>query len=191
MDALHQDIRHAVRRLAHSPGLHDRRPADAGAGDWRQHRHLHRRQRGPAPAVAVRSPCAARRDFSPHEERHGAVDDVAAEFPGRPRANHTMADVAALNTNSYTLTGAGAPVRLDGAEVSASFFNVLRVRPILGRHFRPEENEPGRNHVVVLAHQRLGPALRRRQRRGRANDHDRRETVHGGRRDAGRLLVSR
>ncbi len=29
---------------------------------------------------------------------------------------------------------------------------MFRVRPILGRAFRPEENEPGRSQVVVLAH---------------------------------------
>jgi putative ABC transport system permease protein len=49
--------------------------------------------------------------------------------------------------------------------VSATFFDLLRARPVLGRGFLPEENEPGKNKVVVLGHalwrQRFGgdPAI--------------------------------
>src|SRR5262249_34991988 len=68
-------------------------------------------------------------------------------------ANHTMVDLAASDNEGMTLTGAGAPVRLSGQHVSASFFEVLGVRPVLGRSFRPEENEPGKTHVVMLSHQ--------------------------------------
>ena len=67
--------------------------------------------------------------------------------------NHTLADVAACDPFGMTLTGAGEAVRLDGAEVSAGLFGVLRVQPILGRAFRPEENEPGRTDVALLGHQ--------------------------------------
>jgi putative ABC transport system permease protein len=65
---------------------------------------------------------------------------------------HTLADVAASSDEGMTLTGAGAPVRLRGSFVSASFFDVLGVRPILGRSFRAEENEPGKASVVLLSH---------------------------------------
>jgi putative ABC transport system permease protein len=43
-------------------------------------------------------------------------------------------------------------VRVDGAEVSASFFVVLRVRHLHGRGLVAGENEPGRNKVVVLGY---------------------------------------
>ena len=36
--------------------------------------------------------------------------------------------------------------------VTASFFDVLGVPPLLGRTFRPEEEEPGSDRVVVLSH---------------------------------------
>src|SRR5580765_2312836 len=65
---------------------------------------------------------------------------------------HTLADVAASSDEGITLTGAGAPVRLRGSFVSANFFDVLGVRPILGRSFRAEENEPGKDNVVLLSH---------------------------------------
>ena len=64
----------------------------------------------------------------------------------------TLEDAAAFDPTELTLTGAGNPVRLQGSEVSASFFNVLRVRPMLGRTFAPDENEPGKDKVAVLSY---------------------------------------
>jgi putative ABC transport system permease protein len=61
--------------------------------------------------------------------------------------------LAAIDTTGITLTGQGAAARLEGAEVSASFFDVLRVRPLHGRGFLAGENEPGRTRVAVLGHQ--------------------------------------
>jgi hypothetical protein len=60
--------------------------------------------------------------------------------------------LAAIDGGGVTLTGRGAPARLEGAEVSTRFFNVLRVRPVLGRSFVDGENEPGRNKVAILGH---------------------------------------
>ena len=65
---------------------------------------------------------------------------------------HTLADVAASSDERMTLTGVGAPVRLQGSFVSANFFDVLGITPILGRSFRAEENEPGKDNVVLLSH---------------------------------------
>jgi predicted permease len=60
--------------------------------------------------------------------------------------------LAAIGGSGVTLTGQGTAARLEGAEVGASFFDVLRVRPLHGRGFVAGENEPGRNKVVVLGH---------------------------------------
>jgi predicted permease len=60
--------------------------------------------------------------------------------------------LAAVDTSGVTLTGRGPATRLEGATVSASFFEVLRVPPLHGRGFVAGENEPGRNRVVVLGH---------------------------------------
>ena len=53
---------------------------------------------------------------------------------------------------SATLTGAGDPRVLSGVRVSAEFFDVMGVRPELGRSFRKEEDLPGQGQVVVLSH---------------------------------------
>jgi putative ABC transport system permease protein len=67
-------------------------------------------------------------------------------------AAKSLENAAAVSNTEITLTGDGEPVRLDVAGVSASLFNVLRVRPILGRTFNADENTPGKTDVVVLSH---------------------------------------
>ncbi|HEX8557042.1 MAG TPA: ABC transporter permease [Pyrinomonadaceae bacterium] len=49
-------------------------------------------------------------------------------------------------------TGGGDPVPVTGAAVSPDFFPVLRSQAGLGRTFMPEEEQQGRDQVVVLGH---------------------------------------
>jgi putative ABC transport system permease protein len=60
--------------------------------------------------------------------------------------------VAAVRSGGWTLTGDGDAERLPGARVSAEFFPMLGVKPALGRVFRPEEDRPGAERVVMLHH---------------------------------------
>src|SRR3954462_12618328 len=64
----------------------------------------------------------------------------------------TLADITAISRSRVILTGRGDPVRLDGAEVSTSFFNVLGIAPALGRTFHSDEGQPGHTRVAVLAY---------------------------------------
>src|ERR671923_735659 len=58
------------------------------------------------------------------------------------REGQTLFDgFAAENPFLFTLTGAGDPVQVFGARITPNYFDVLGVRPILGRNFRPEEEE--------------------------------------------------
>jgi putative ABC transport system permease protein len=52
----------------------------------------------------------------------------------------------------YNLSGGPEPEQVAGVRVTASFFDVLGVRPALGRTFSREEEQPGRDRVVVLSH---------------------------------------
>ena len=72
-------------------------------------------------------------------------------FTDMRRLSTTLADAAAISEYRTILTGQGDPVRLNAADVSAGFFNVLGVQPALGRTFRSEENETGRTNVAILA----------------------------------------
>jgi putative ABC transport system permease protein len=60
--------------------------------------------------------------------------------------------IAATRFNSYNLTGGDEPERLQGRDVSANFFDVLGVKPALGRTFLPEEDHANSNRTVVLSH---------------------------------------
>jgi putative ABC transport system permease protein len=53
---------------------------------------------------------------------------------------------------SFTGTGAGGAERVDGAQVTASLFPLLGVRPIMGRTFSESEAREGSDHVVVLGY---------------------------------------
>jgi predicted permease len=51
---------------------------------------------------------------------------------------------------SANLTGDGNPENMVGYRVSASLFDVLGVRPLHGRVFTTEEEQPGKENVVIL-----------------------------------------
>ncbi len=57
--------------------------------------------------------------------------------------------LSAFAERSYNLTGVGEPERLDGRRVSANLFDLLGVKPIIGRTFVPEEDKPG-TKVAIL-----------------------------------------
>jgi len=60
--------------------------------------------------------------------------------------------IEAEKDGSMTLTGGDRPVQLQGARESASFFDVWGIQPVLGRTFALDEDQPGKNLVVVLSH---------------------------------------
>ncbi len=76
----------------------------------------------------------------------------AADFDAYRRSGSAFSGMAALRPQDFNLTGSGEPVRLYGARVSANFFSLLGVPPEHGRGFLPEEDVPGRDHVVVISH---------------------------------------
>jgi predicted permease len=68
-------------------------------------------------------------------------------------ANEVFSDAAAADQNrSVSLTAQGKPESLPAAAVSSNYFNVLGVTANLGRTFSEGEDQPGRNHVVILSH---------------------------------------
>jgi putative ABC transport system permease protein len=84
-------------------------------------------------------------------EGHRAVMS-GPNFTDVTRTATTLENAAAISTGRMILTGEGEPIRLPVAEVSASLFNVLRVRPELGRTFNADENTPGKTNIVILSH---------------------------------------
>ena len=67
--------------------------------------------------------------------------------------NHSFSGMLAYHHDWLTLTGSGMPERIYVANVSANFFDVLGIKPALGRFFLPgEEAREGGARFVVLSY---------------------------------------
>jgi predicted permease len=70
--------------------------------------------------------------------------------------NQSFTDVAGFfaffGLGDFSLTGEGEPERLTAVAVSKTFFPVLGVSPLLGRHFTAEECNPNGPNVAILSH---------------------------------------
>lgn len=51
---------------------------------------------------------------------------------------------------AISVVGPGGRFQVSHVSVTAGLFGMLGVQPILGRSFRDEENQPGRNHVLLI-----------------------------------------
>ena len=90
-------------------------------------------------------------EVHPNRDIRRGTTTLADFFDWRDR-NHSFAEISAWIPWSFNLTGQGQPEEIWGARTSANFFNLLRVQPILGRAFLPEEEQPGRDQVVILSY---------------------------------------
>jgi putative ABC transport system permease protein len=76
----------------------------------------------------------------------------AANYLDWEGQNHVFDRMAIYDYRGFTLTGGDKPEQVDAVGVSSGFFATLGVPPMLGRVLSPEEDQPGRSHVVVLSH---------------------------------------
>jgi putative ABC transport system permease protein len=90
--------------------------------------------------------------------------DDRAERDARSQVSHTdVVDYRAQATlfesittfTSWTplISGTGESARVNGALVGDDFFNVMGTQPFLGRGFLPEEQNEGKDQVVVLSYE--------------------------------------
>ena len=159
MSTLVHDLRYALRALPPHAGVHRRRRRRARAGDRRHATTIFTVVNGvllrplqyEAPDRLVNIwndlgqgaqslPAVSPLDFRDYKERSRTIEDFAAAAEG---------DVADLRGN---FTGEGEPERADVVTVTANFFPLLGVRPMLGRQFQPEEEVVNGPHVVMLSY---------------------------------------
>jgi predicted permease len=62
----------------------------------------------------------------------------------------SFSEIALIGGTTFNLTGSGEPERLQAARVSPSLFPMLGIQARLGRTFLNEEDQAGRDRVVVL-----------------------------------------
>jgi len=73
------------------------------------------------------------------------------DFRSLREHNHTFQSLSGFFNADFNLTGAGRPVRVNAAVVSAEYFTTLGVSPMLGRAFLPSEEKWGSHRVVVVS----------------------------------------
>ncbi len=85
----------------------------------------------------------------------GRLNIVSApNFQDWQRQNHLFESMAIFDSagKGYNLSEGTEPERVSGVRVSAGYFDVLGVKPVLGRAFIPEEETLGKDREVVLSY---------------------------------------
>jgi putative ABC transport system permease protein len=65
--------------------------------------------------------------------------------------NRVFEDMAAFGDTSVNLTSGGEPEEIPMQVATTGLFNILGVKPILGRSFAPDEGKPGQPGVIVIS----------------------------------------
>jgi putative ABC transport system permease protein len=82
----------------------------------------------------------------------GRMNFADPNFEDVRSQSRNLAFVAEYNAGMETISGAIEPARLTAASVSCDFFDVVGVRPFLGRSFAPEEQKYGAAPVAIVSH---------------------------------------
>jgi len=151
LDALQQDLRHALRGLRRTPGFTVAALLTLGLGI------------GATSAIfsVTRAVLLAPLPY----EAPGRRVMIWSQWTGwdktwvseaelndyRTRCR-TLRRAAAWDSGQINITGAGEPVRVGIGHVTANLFATLGATPLLGRTFTEAEDAPGRNTVAVLGY---------------------------------------
>jgi putative ABC transport system permease protein len=66
--------------------------------------------------------------------------------------NKSFEQLAVYAWWTANLSGVDTPERVQGFLVSANFLDAIGVKPIMGRNFYPEENQPGKDAVAIITY---------------------------------------
>jgi len=96
--------------------------------------------------------------FAPQNAPRGHM--CQADFLDWNAQNHAFEEVSAYANGLYDITGIGTPEQARGVSVTAGFFPIMRVPPLIGRTIVSGEDSPTAPNVVVLGerlwHRRFG-----------------------------------
>ena len=149
LDALLEDLRYAVRMLAKTPGFTLTAILTLALGIGANTAIF-----SVANALLLRPP--------PYQDADALVIVTNARGPNRRPFSYVRAEFLAAHSRAFAgfapfmsenfnLTGRGEPEQLPAVRVSWNFFEVLGVRPRLGRTFTAEDDRPGGHPVVVIS----------------------------------------
>ena len=81
-----------------------------------------------------------------------ACETSAPATPPSTSGVDTIAIAGSQYQRFYVTSEATKPFHTRARAVSTCYFTVMGMRPELGRDFRPEDEEPGQQYVVILSH---------------------------------------
>jgi len=84
--------------------------------------------------------------------QYGQFSVAPATFLDWRQQNTVFERIATYQGASATFIGPNGPERLQGAQVSWDTFQLLRVSPALGSSFTAEQDQPGKNTVIVISY---------------------------------------
>ncbi|HEY3835646.1 MAG TPA: ABC transporter permease [Bryobacteraceae bacterium] len=87
-------------------------------------------------------------------DRYGMAHPGSLSYPNFfdfRAANRVFEHLVSYRDSNFSLTGSDPAIQVPGEIVAWDLFALLRVQPVLGRGFLPDEERPG-THVVVLSY---------------------------------------
>jgi putative ABC transport system permease protein len=153
METLWQDLRYAVRMLAKSPGFAVVVVLTLGLGIGVNTAIFSVADAflfKPVP-IPHSDRLVVALELNPHQTRE-TTNVSPADFEDWKNQSHSFESLAAYAFDEVNLTGSGVPEKVQGFQVTANFFATVEVKPVLGRGFLAEEEQPGRDNVAVLSH---------------------------------------
>ena len=154
MTSLWQDVRYGVRMIVKEPGFAAIAILTLALGiganttifSWINSTLLN-----PVPGLASPGKVVA---LSLGKSTENAFPFTYPDYQAIRDGQQSFSGITAYNMPApMSLTGKGKPERVWGVVTSANYFDVLGVRPILGRTFLPsEEEKPGGAPVVVISY---------------------------------------
>ncbi len=89
------------------------------------------------------------RVMNTRHDQQGFVDPEA--FVEIRKQSRSFEELAGMSFCQFSLTGIGEPEQIAGPCTSANWFEMQRAAAMIGRTFLPDEDQAGRNRVVVLS----------------------------------------
>src|SRR5215212_9419658 len=152
MTMLARDVRYALRRLLHSPGFAAVVIATLALGIGANTAIF-----SVVNAVLLRPlPYPAPDRLVTVFHHYPSLNSLEAGFAVPTyrdvgERTRTFDSYAVASSWAVNLTGRAEPERLPALRTTSAYFRVLGTVPLLGRTFLPGEDQPGRDHVVVIS----------------------------------------
>jgi predicted permease len=156
LDAMRQDLVSAVRVLRKNPGFAASAILTLALGIGANSAIFSLINATLLRPLPFRNPDRLVMIFATDDRRGGRFDEATyPDFIDWRSQNHTFESMAAYanprGRESLALSVGDQTLLIQGKRVTPNLFDVLGVHPVLGRAFRPEEQEPGANGVVILS----------------------------------------